>query len=70
MARNEWQTLNPPERARTYHYANGDSRRFENVTRIKVSESGNHYLETEAGAKSIVALGWREIELDVEAWTF
>jgi hypothetical protein len=70
MAKGEWQTLNPPERARTYHYAGGESRRFENVTRVKVSESGNHYLETAQGEKAIIAPQWRAIDLDVDAWTF
>lgn len=69
MAKGEWETLNPPERSRTYQYPNGESLTYKNVTRVKVSESGNHYLDAD-GVKAIVAPGWRAVELDMDAWTF
>ena len=56
-----WQKLEPAERSRTYIYAN--------VTDLKVSESGKHYLNAN-GVKAIVAPGWRAIELDMDSWTF
>lgn len=70
MAKGEWNDLNPAERARIYTYAGGEVLRYENVTRVKVSESGTHYLETAAGQKAIVAPGWRSVELDMDGWTF
>jgi hypothetical protein len=69
MAKGEWETLNPPERMRMYWYPNGEKIEFRDVSRVKVSESGNHYIES-AGVKGIVAPGWRAITLDVDAWTF
>ena len=65
----EWQTLVAPERTRTYVYANGERLEYRNVTRVKVSESGNHYLDAD-GVKAIVAPGWRVVELDMDSWTF
>ncbi len=65
----EWQTIEPAERTRTYHYGNGETIQYRNVSRVKVSESGNHYLEAE-GVKAIVAPGWRAVELDMDTWTF
>lgn len=69
MAKGEWNDLNPAERSRTYTYAGGEVLRYENVSRVKVSESGTHYLE-HAGGKAIVAPGWRSVELDMDGWTF
>lgn len=69
MTKGEWQDLNPAERSRTYHYADGATLSYKNVTRVKVSESGNHYIEAD-GVKAIVAPGWRAVELDVDTWTF
>lgn len=65
----EWQVLNPAERKRTYVYPNGERLEYANVTRVKVSESGNHYLDAD-GVKAIVAPGWRAVELDMDDWTF
>lgn len=81
MAKGEWHDINPPERSRTYvwlrHGVGGHfgayaemTRTFVNVTRVKVSESGTHYVETQDGKKAIVAPGWAYIDLDVDEWTF
>lgn len=70
MAKGEWQDLNPAEKGRTYNYAGDEKLQYTDVTRIKVSESGTHYLETASGQKVIVAPGWRSVDLDMEAWTF
>lgn len=84
MAKGEWQDLTPPERSRTYVYANGETVRYTNVKRIKVSESGNHYLEADDavltsngvdglvldGHHAIVAPAWRQIVLNIDGWTF
>ncbi len=70
MTRGEWQTITPPERARTYFWNDREAARYEDVTRVKVSESGNHYIETQSGERAIIAPGWRRIELDIDAWTF
>ena len=68
MAKGEWQDIIPAERKRTYVYADS-TLDYVNVTRVKVSESGNHYIDAD-GVKAIVAPGWRAIELDMDAWTF
>lgn len=67
MAKGEWITVN--ERSRTYHWS-GASYRYSDVTRVKVSESGTHYIETADGVHAIIAPGWQRIELDIDAWTF
>lgn len=69
MAKGEWIEVN--ERTRTYIWAKGSRSwvRYTNVRRIKVSESGNHYLECDQG-HIIVAPGWSRIELDIDGWTF
>jgi hypothetical protein len=61
-------TLDPPEKKRTYHFA---QRSFvlENVVALCVRPSGTHRLETADGRKWIVPTGWLVIELEVEAWT-
>lgn len=81
MAIGEWQELNPPEKYR-YYIKNGSVvLEFQNVKRIKVSQSGNHYLEFEPDemvqgtdvmvSKAIVHPdAWDTILLDVESWTF
>ena len=66
----DWKELNPAEVSRTYSYANGEQIRYTDVSRIRVSDSGNHYLETGDGMKHIVAPGWRAIDIDTPAWTF
>jgi hypothetical protein len=70
MPKGEWHDISPAERVRIYTYAGGELLRYESVTRVKVSESGTHYLETASGQKAIVAPGWRSVELDMDAWTF
>lgn len=65
----EWQTISPPERSRTYVWAGGDRATYSNVSRVKVTESGNHYLDAD-GVKAIIAPGWQRIELDIDGWTF
>lgn len=71
MPKGEWIELNAPERSRTYVYAGGETLVYKNVRRVKVTESGNHYIEADGvNGHAIVAPGWRAIELDMDAWTF
>jgi hypothetical protein len=66
VAKGEWQVLDLAERSRVYVYPNGEKLEYANVTRVKVSESGNHYLEA-SGKKAIVAPGWQEAEWTTRA---
>lgn len=68
--RGEWIKLDPPERKRVYHYSKDENIQFIGVTRIMISASGNHYIETAGGSHNIVAPGWRAIMLDIDEWTF
>jgi hypothetical protein len=61
--------INPPERSRTYHYADGRTLAMKDVRALCVRPSGTHRLETADGRKWIVAPGWVAIELDVDDWT-
>ncbi len=70
MAAHDWVTFDPPEALRAYHYSSDDVLSIPNVTRMKISESGNHYVETQDGHKFIVAPGWRYIHLVIDKWTF
>jgi hypothetical protein len=70
MSEKTWVTIDPPEKSRTYNYADGAPITFSEVGRVAVSTSGTHYLETGDGKKHIVAAGWRSITLDMPAWTF
>lgn len=65
----EMTPINPPERKRTYHFADGRILAIENVSAICVRPSGSHRLETVEGQKWIVAPGWVAIELDIDKWT-
>lgn len=69
MKKGEWQDFTPPERSRVYYWPNGEAEKYRDVSRIKVGESGNHYL-SHAEGKTIVAPGWLRIELDIDEWTF
>jgi len=66
---NEMIKLNPPERCRIYHFANGRIE-LKNVISISISDSGTHRLELADGKKFIVKKDWLAIELDVDSWTF
>jgi len=70
MSARAWTKIEPPERARTYRYADGWLVRFDSVTAVAISESGTHYIETVDGGKHIVAAGWLAIHLDMDSWTF
>lgn len=61
--------LNPPERARTYHFPTGGKVTLNNVTHLLSRPSGTHRLMTADGRKWIVPAGWVAIELDVDEWT-
>lgn len=61
--------IQPPEKERTYKFPSGDSISFFCVSAIKVSDSGNHRLETEDGLKHIVSSGWLSISIEVDKWT-
>lgn len=68
-AKFEWRDINPPEEVRSYLYPGGESINLHNVTRVKISRSGNHYVESDNG-KHIIAPGWRAIVLKMDKWTF
>ena len=54
------------EKSRTYLFDTGQSVRYEDVQRIAVSDSGNHYLTLGDGRKVIVACRWVAIEFEGE----
>lgn len=62
------------ERRRIYFYGPGDFLDLTDVTAIKISKSGTHYVtckdvKTLANVRHvIVAPGWRFIGLDIEDW--
>lgn len=61
MIKDTW--VDKYEIARTYHFPGGESVVFEQVTRLKVSESGTHYLEFDGGRKAIVHKCWSWVEI-------
>jgi hypothetical protein len=61
--------LNPPERSRTYHFADGQSVTFTNVTKLEVRPSGKHRIETQSGQKAFVAPSWLWVDIDTDNWT-
>lgn len=66
--------LNPPERSRTYVFANNERLTYRFVHAICVRPSGTHRLEigspdTGNELKVIVPSGWLAIEIDTDAWT-
>ena len=63
------QDINPPEKRRTYRFANGEVS-FEHVRAVGVRKSGTHRIETVDGLKHIVPAGWLAITLDIDDWTF
>ncbi len=65
----EFTKLTTPEKARTYHFANGKVR-VENIVAVCVRPSGGHRLETADGGKWIMPPIWLAIELEVAEWTF
>lgn len=58
------------EKSRTYIYPDGQEIKLQNIVAVRVSESGNHRLNTADGMKHIIVPGWRHLLLDVEQWTF
>lgn len=69
MAKPEFTVLDPVERSRTYTFPNGGKTTICNVSRLAVSPSGTHRIETPAGTKHIVPSGWIHIEIDADEWT-
>ncbi len=61
--------IEPPEKKRTYLFANGQVS-FENVVAVCIRPSGSHRLELADGRKIIVAANWLAIELEIGSWTF
>ena len=61
--------LNPPELSRTYHFRDGETVRFENVTHFAARPSGTHRLRTKDGRFHIISSGWLHIELEMQGWT-
>jgi hypothetical protein len=68
MIKDMWLDINPPEKKRTYMYADGTELSIAGVCRLRVSQSGTHYINTPDG-KYIVPKGWRAIRLDIDSWT-
>ena len=66
--RNEWINIDVETR-RQYNFPNGSVVAIVGVTRLKVSSSGTHYLETVMGSKHIVAPGWLSIDIDATNWS-
>ena len=62
--------LSTPETLRVYRFPDGNSVELRDVTRIAVSDSGTHRLETQDGRKHIIPAGWNHIELETASWTF
>lgn len=63
--KNKWYSVN--EKSRIYDWADGSMTVFHDITRIMVSNSGTHYLETNHGSrKHIIQPGWRTITLQGE----
>lgn len=56
------------EKQRTYTFPGGDKVTLENVTELKVSESGNHRIKA-GGKLHIIPVGWIHIEIDETEWT-
>lgn len=69
VKRSVWLVMDPPEEVRSYLYPGGESINLHNVTRVRVSSSGNHYVESKNG-HHIIAPGWRAIHLQVAEWQF
>jgi hypothetical protein len=67
--KNGWKEINPAERKRTYKFGETEVT-IEGVNRLRVSTSGNHYLETADGGRFIVRAGWDVIDLDIDDWAF
>ncbi len=68
-----WYDLKELEKNRTYYFISKQEVipvSFENVTRVGISTSGNHRLETKDGLKHIVPQGWVRITLEMDEWTF
>lgn len=59
--------LDHVEKIREYHYADGTSIKFENVTHF-LNSNTTHRLKADGGLY-IVKDGWRYIKLDVEDFT-
>lgn len=68
IPRGVWQIFDPPEVVRVYEYATGPVLTYHNVSRFKVDDDGNHFLETTDGRRAIVAPGWRVIHLEIDGW--
>jgi len=60
--------LNPPNRSRTYYFANGGYVTLKDVTELIVQDSGTHRLKTGDGKFHIIPSGWIHIELDIDGW--
>ena len=52
------------EGKRTYFYASGQAYSLDDVTELRVSESGNHYITCKGDKKAIAAAGWEFILLE------
>ena len=59
--KDKWTKVN--ERSRTYHFAGGVATSVENVSWLRVSSSGTHYIKDASGQIHILAKGWRRIAI-------
>lgn len=74
VARGVWHEVK--ERRRIYYWSASDFLEISEVTKIKVSSSGTHYVTCKDCSNTanirhiIVAPGWRYVKLEMEDWTF
>lgn len=54
------------EKWRTYDFGNGDMLKITNVTRLLVSETGNHYVRTSEGRQYIVTPTWYWLSFEAD----
>jgi hypothetical protein len=67
MEKEKWHTT-PCELSRTYVYPDHSIVFIRNLNKLKVSDSGTHYLEYDGTHKAIVAPGWTHILIEADEW--
>lgn len=60
--KNEWHEVE--ESSRTYTFPGGEKLTFDDVQRVRVSNSHTHFLESLRGIKHIVRNTWLALEID------
>lgn len=56
------------EKTRKYRFAGGDTVTLQNITELRVSLSGTHYLKAN-GKLHIIPKTWIHVEIDESEWT-